>query len=237
MLERLRVKLYADGADLTEMLALARLPAIAGFTTNPTLMRKAGVRDYRKFAGEVLRMIPDRPVSFGVCSDEVVAMEREAREIASWGEHVYVKVPVTDTAGRSTAAVVRRLAGSGVKLNVTAILTLAQVRAVAAALAGGPSAIVSVFAGRIADTGRDPIPDMAAAVEILRPWPALELLWASPREILNVVQADQVGCHIITVTGDLLRKIGILGRDLTEYSLETVRMFQDDARDAGLTLD
>jgi transaldolase len=237
MLERLRVKLYADGADLTEMLALARLPAIAGFTTNPTLMRKAGVRDYRKFAGEVLRMIPDRPVSFGVCSDEVVAMEREAREIASWGEHVYVKVPVTDTAGRSTAAVVRRLAGSGVKLNVTAILTLAQVREVAAALAGGPSAIVSVFAGRIADTGRDPIPDMAAAVEVLRPWPALELLWASPREILNVVQADQVGCHIITVTGDLLRKIGILGRDLTEYSLETVRMFQDDARDAGLTLD
>jgi transaldolase len=234
--EGLRVKIFADGADLPTMLAMARLPYIAGFTTNPTLMRKAGVADYRAFAREVLRAIPDRPISFEVFADDFAEMERQAHDIASWGENVYVKVPVTDTEGRPTDDCIRRLAKAEVKLNVTAILTLEQVQRVARALEDGRSSVVSVFAGRVADTGRDPVPLMTAAVDLLRPYPAQQLLWASPRELLNVFQADAIGCHIITATADILQKLALIGKDLTEYSLETVRMFHRDARQAGYTL-
>jgi transaldolase len=235
-LELKAVKVYADGADLEAMLALARSPDIAGFTTNPTLMRKSGVADYEGFAHKLLDHISDRPVSFEVFADDHDEMLRQAQRIASWGGNVYVKIPVTDTAGASTAAVVRELAESGVHLNVTALMTVAQVEAVAAALRGGPAAIISVFAGRIADTGRDPIPLMRAALTVMAPYRQLELLWASPREILNVRQADDIGVHIITVTPDLLKKLALFGRDLDEYSLETVRMFYNDAAMAGYLL-
>lgn len=235
-LERLRVKIFADGADLDGMLALARDPRIAGFTTNPTLMRQAGVADYRAFAQEVLAAIPDRPISFEVFSDELDEMERQAREIASWGEHVYVKIPVSNTRGESTGPLLRTLSQAGVKVNVTALMTLAQVRDVASSLAGGAPSYVSVFAGRVADTGRDPVPLMAACVEALRPHPRCELIWASPRELLNVFQADAVGCHIITVTHDVLKKLALVGKDLDQYSLETVKMFRSDAVAAGFTL-
>jgi len=230
------VKIFADGADLEGMLELAEQPGISGFTTNPTLMRKSGVTDYEGFARKVLDNIPDRPISFEVFADEPDEMVRQARLIASWGPNVYVKVPVTDTQGASTAVVVRELARSGVRLNVTALMSLAQVEVVSAALADGPSAIVSVFAGRIADTGRDPIPIMASALDVLAAHPQLELLWASPREILNVRQADDIGVHIITVTHDLLAKLSSFGRDLDAFSLDTVRMFYNDARAAGYLL-
>jgi transaldolase len=230
------VKVFADGADLEAMLELARSPQIAGFTTNPTLMRKSGVADYEGFAHKLLDHISDRPVSFEVFADDHDEMLRQARRIASWGANVYVKIPVTDTKGASTAAVVRELAESGVHLNVTALMTVAQVEVVAAALADGPAAIISVFAGRIADTGRDPVPLMRAAVTAMAPYRQLELLWASPREILNVRQADDIGVHIITVTPDLLKKLALFGRDLDEYSLETVRMFYNDAAAAGYLL-
>jgi transaldolase len=224
------VKIFADGADFEGMLRLAAQPNIAGFTTNPTLMRKSGVQDYEGFAHKVLERITDRPVSFEVFADEADEMLRQARLIASWGANVYVKVPVTDTRGSSTAAVVRELSDSGIRLNVTALMTVAQVETVCAALAGGPGAIVSLFAGRVADTGRDPVPIMAAALEALAPHPELELLWASPREILNVRQADDLGVHIITVTHDMLAKLSLFGHDLDEFSLETVRMFHGDAQ-------
>jgi len=232
----LRVKIYADGADLEGMRALSRKPWIKGFTTNPTLMRKAGVSDYRAFAIDVLRMIPDRPISFEVFSDEFEEMARHAREIATWGKHVYVKIPVTNTRGESSAALIRDLTRAGIKLNVTAILALDQVRDVAAALTGGSPAYVSVFAGRVADTGRDPVPLMAAAVELVGLGPNLELIWASPRELLNIYQADSIGCHIITVTHDILNRLDTVGKDLHDYSLETVRMFRNDAINAGYTL-
>jgi transaldolase len=231
-----QVKIFADGADLEAMLDLAAQPGIAGFTTNPTLMRQSGVTDYEGFARKMLEHITDRPVSFEVFADEHGEMIRQARLIASWGSNVYVKIPVTDTGGASTAAVVRELAASGVHLNVTALMTVAQVEAVSAALAGGPSAIISMFAGRIADTGRDPVPLMRAALQAMTPYPGLELLWASPREILNVRQADEIGVHIITVTADLLKKLGLFGRDLEAFSLETVRMFHRDAAAAGYLL-
>ncbi len=231
-----RVKVYADGADLEAMLELGRSSQIAGFTTNPTLMRKSGVTDYEGFAHKLLDHISDRPVSFEVFADDHDEMLRQARRIASWGRNVYVKVPVTDTNGASTAAVVRELAESGVHLNVTALMTVGQVEVVTAALAGGPAAIISVFAGRVADTGRDPIPMMQASLAVMAPHRQLELLWASPREILNVRQADDIGVHIITVTPDLLRKLALFGRDLDEYSLETVRMFYNDAATAGYLL-
>lgn len=224
------VKIFADGADFEGMLRLAAQPNIAGFTTNPTLMRKSGVQDYEGFAHKVLERITDRPVSFEVFADQADEMLRQARLIASWGANVYVKVPVTDTRGSSTAAVVRELSDSGIRLNVTALMTVAQVETVSAALAGGPGAIVSLFAGRVADTGRDPVPIMAAALEALAPHPELELLWASPREILNVRQADDLGVHIITVTHDMLAKLSLFGHDLDEFSLETVRMFHGDAQ-------
>jgi transaldolase len=230
------VKIFADGADLDTILELAARPGIAGFTTNPTLMRQSGVTDYEGFARKLLEHITDRPVSFEVFADEHGEMIRQARLIASWGSNVYVKIPVTDTKGTSTAAVVRELAASGVRLNVTALMTVPQVEAASAALADGPAAIISVFAGRIADTGRDPVPIMRAALQAMTPYPQLELLWASPREILNVRQADEIGVHIITVTSDLLKKLGLLGRDLEEFSLETVRMFHSDATAAGYLL-
>ncbi len=235
-LDDLRVKIFADGADKADMLELYRNPLIKGFTTNPTLMRKAGVSDYRTFAQEILAAIPDRPVSFEVFSDDFDEMERQALEISSWGENVYVKIPVTNTRGESSGELVRKLADAAVRMNVTAMLTLDQVRDVSRCLAGGPPCFVSVFAGRIADTGRDPVPLMAAAVELLRPYPNLELIWASPRELLNIFQADAVGCHIITATHDVLRKLSLVGKDLHERSLETVQMFYDDAQQAGYRL-
>lgn len=232
----LKIRIFADGADLGGMLELYRRPYIQGFTTNPTLMRKAGVSDYEKFAREVLAAIPDRPISFEVFSDEFDEMRRQAEKIARWGANVYVKIPVTNTRRESSAALVRELARSGVKLNVTALLSLAQVREMGAALAGGPPACVSVFAGRVADTGVDPVPLMAQALEILKPAPNAELLWASPRELLNLFQADALGCPIITVTSDILKKLELVGKDLDDYSLETVRMFRDDAVKAGYKL-
>jgi len=234
--EKLRVKIFADGANLASMTELARNPRIAGFTTNPTLMRAAGVTDYRAFAHEVLAAIPDRSISFEVFSDDIDEMERQAREIASWGEHVYVKIPVSNTRGDSTGSLIRTLSRAGVKVNVTALMTLDQVRDVAGNLAGGAPSYISVFAGRVADTGRDPVPLMAAAVEAMRPNPECELIWASPRELLNVFQADSIGCHIITVTPDVLKKLSLVGKDLDEYSLDTVKMFRADAVAAGFTL-
>ena len=235
-LDTLRVRIFADGADTRGMLEMSRLPYIAGFTTNPTLMRKAAIADYRAFAREVLAEITDRPISFEVFSDEFREMERQAHEIASWGPNVYVKVPVTNTRREPACALIRTLAAAGVPLNVTAVMTLSQVREIAAALAGGPPAFVSVFAGRIADTGRDPVPLMAAAVELLRPYPNEQMIWASPREVLNLFHADAVGCDVITMTSDLLKKLTLVGKDLSDFSLETVQMFHDDAARAGYSL-
>ena len=232
----LSIKIFADGADKAGMLELYRNPIIKGFTTNPTLMRKAGVGDYRSFAREIITAIPDRPISFEVLSDEFDEMERQALEIASWGENVYVKIPITNTRGVSSHELINRLVRAGVRLNVTALMTLGQVREVGPCLAEGPSGFVSIFAGRVADSGRDPVPHMAAAIELLRPYPNLELLWASPRELLNIFQADAIGCHIITVSHDILKKLSLVGKDLNEYSLDTVKMFYNDAREAGYTL-
>jgi transaldolase len=232
----LKVRIFADGAERAGMLEMARNPMVRGFTTNPTLMRKAGVEDYELFARHVLAVIRDRPISFEVFADEPGEMDRQARRIAGWGPNVYVKIPVTTTTGESTFPLVRRLAGAGIKLNVTAVMTLDQVRDVTAALAGGAPSCVSVFAGRVADTGRDPVPHMAAAVQLVRQAPNVELIWASPRELLNVFQADAVGCDIITATNDILAKLALVGKPLDEYSLETVRMFHDDALKAGYEL-
>jgi transaldolase len=229
----LNVKLFADGADLTGIRAIAQDPAIAGFTTNPTLMRKAGIADYERFAREAIEIVGGRPISFEVFADEREEMERQARKIARWGENVFVKVPVTNTRGESTTSLVRRLTAEGVQLNVTALLTLRQVAEVTDALVDGAPSFVSVFAGRIADTGRDPVPVMHAAVELLARAPKAELIWASPRELLNVFQADAVGCHVITATNDILAKLKLVGKNLTDYSLETVKMFFDDGRAAG----
>ena len=235
-IQSLRVKIFADGADKAGMLEMARQPYISGLTTNPTLMRKVGIVDYRAFAQEIISAIPNLPISFEVFSDEFEEMERQANQIAAWGAHVYVKIPVTNTRGEPAYGLIRRLSKAGVKLNVTALMTLEQVRDVSAALAGGPSSYVSVFAGRVADTGRDPVPMMAAAVELLRPYPEQELLWASPRELLNIFQADAIGCQIITVTNDVLKKLSLVGKDLGEYSLDTVKMFYNDAQQAGYSL-
>ena len=235
-LDDLKIEIFADGADREGILELYRNPLIAGFTTNPTLMRKAGVADYKAFALDILEEVTDRPISFEVFSDEFDEMERQAREIASWGENVNVKIPVTNTRGEESYELVHRLSHAGVRVNVTAMMTLEQVRRVGSAVAGGESCYVSVFAGRVADTGRDPVPMMAEAVELLRPYDNAALLWASPRELLNVFQADAIGCHIITVTHDVLKKLALVGKDLGEYSLETVEMFYEDAREAGYQL-
>jgi len=234
--DELTVKIFGDGADLDSMKALYRQPFIRGFTTNPTLMQKAGIRDYRGFARDVVGAIPDRPISFEVFSDDFAGMERQAREIATWGDNVYVKIPVTNTKRESAVPLVRRLSHEGVRLNVTALMTLDQVRDVVDALAGGAPSCVSVFAGRIADTGRDPLPLMISALDVIKRAPAAELIWASPRELLNVFQADEIGCHIITVTADILKKLELVGYDLDEFSLDTVKMFHADATRAGFSL-
>lgn len=235
-IEQLRVKIFADGASASEMLEMYTKPYIKGLTTNPTHMRKAGVTNYKAFAREILACIRDKPISFEVFSDEFPDMERQALEIASWGNNVYVKVPVTNTRGVPSFDLVRGLARRGVKLNVTAIMTLSQVRNAVASLNPEVSSYVSVLAGRIADTGVDPVPLMAAAACMVQSNPKAELIWASPRELLNFFHAESAGCHVITATSDILRKLPLLGRNLEEYSLDTVKMFYDDAAAAGFSL-
>lgn len=231
-----KVKIFADGADIKAMREAAANPLIKGFTTNPTLMRGAGVNDYKAFALEVLKFIPDRPVSFEVFADDFPTMQAQGMEIASWGKNVFVKIPVTNTKGDFSGPLISTLARAGVKLNITAIMTTDQVSRVGAALAEDVPAVVSVFAGRIADTGRDPIPLMTESLKILRNRPKAELLWASPREVLNIYQADAMGCHIITVTGDHLKKLALCGKDLDEYSRETVLMFYKDATSSAFSI-
>jgi transaldolase len=211
-------------------------PHIKGFTTNPTLMRKAGIDDFEAFTRDIVAAIPDRPLSVEVFADDFAEMEAQAEVITTWGDNIYVKIPVTNTKGESTAALVRRLASRKIKLNVTALMTVAQVRDVTAALADGASSYISVFAGRIADTGRDPLPLMSEALDVMRPYPHLELIWASPRELLNIFHADSIGCHIITVTNDVLAKLTLVGKDLSEYSLDTVKMFHNDAQKVGYAI-
>jgi transaldolase len=232
----LRVKLFQDGADLSSMIAARDRGLVSGYTTNPTLMRKAGISDYKAFALQVIAAIPDQPISFEVFSDDFATMEREAREIASWGGDTYVKIPITNTKGESAARLISVLSKEGFSLNVTAMLTLDQVETVAAAVSPQSRTIVSVFAGRIADTGVDPVPVMTKAVSMLSPLPKAELLWASPREVLNIAQAEDCGCHIITATPDIIAKLALRGKDLHQYSLETVKMFYDDASAAGFRL-
>lgn len=234
--DALKVKLFADGADLAGMKEMAANPRISGFTTNPTLMRKAGITDYKAFALDVLKVIPDRPVSFEVFADDFATMEAQALEIASWGKHVNVKIPVTNTRGEFCGPLVERLSKQGVQLNITAVMTLDQVKRITDKLHADTPAIISVFAGRIADTGRDPVPVMAESVRIMKAKPKAELIWASPRELLNIFQADAVGCHIITATNDILKKLSLVGKDLDQYSLETVEMFYKDASAAGFRI-
>ncbi len=229
----LSVKVFADGADLAGIRALAENPLIKGFTTNPTLMRQVGIADYEAFSREVLEIIGEAPISLEVFSDDLLEMERQARKLAALGGNVYVKIPITNTQQLSTMGLVHTLTNDGIQVNVTAMMTLAQVEDVTKALAGGAPACASIFAGRVADTGVDPLPLMSAALEILSAEPQLELIWASPRELLNIVQASEIGCHIITVTHDLLKKLPLLGKDLEEYSLDTVKMFANDAAVAG----
>lgn len=234
--DNLNVKIFADGADKAGMLEMYSKPFVKGLTTNPTLMRKAGITDYKTFALEVLSEIKDKPISFEVFSDDFTEMERQALEIASWAENVYVKIPVTNTKRETCYSLVKKLSSQQVKLNVTAIMTLEQVRNVVAALEPLVPSYVSVFAGRIADTGRDPLPLMFNAVELLKKNPAAELIWASPRELLNIFQADTIGCHVITVTNDILKKLHFVGYELDDFSLDTVKMFYGDAVAAGFNL-
>ncbi len=236
VVDDLNVKIFADGADLDAILALAADKRVAGFTTNPTLMWKAGLTDYEEFAKRLLERITTHPISFEVFADDAAEMRRQAQLISRWGDNVYVKIPVSSTAGESMAPLVRELSEGGVKVNVTALFTTAQVEMITEAVSQGAPSCISVFAGRIADAGIDPVPIMKRSVEIMVRAPRSELIWASPREILNVIQADQVGCHIITVTNDLLKKLDTLGKDLLQYSLETVKMFHRDAAAAGFSL-
>lgn len=234
--KNLKVKLFADGADLATMLDMAKKSYIQGLTTNPTLMRKAGINNYRKFARDVLAEIKDKPISFEVFSDDFDEMISQGMEIASWGNNVNVKIPVTNSQGASTDSVVKYLSDQGVALNITAIFTTEQVSKVIRSINSSTKAYISVFAGRIADTGRDPIPLMQESLEIIRTKPNTELIWASPRELLNVIQADEIGCHIITATPDILKKLDLIGLDLTKFSLETVMMFRDDALASGYSI-
>lgn len=231
--DKLKIKLFADGANINEMVEDYKRGIVSGFTTNPTLMRKAGVTNYEQFAKDALKAIPNLPISFEVFSDDLVNMEREARIISEWGKNVYIKIPVTNTKGESTAPLVKKLSKEGLKLNVTALLTTKQVTEVTAALYPKTPSIISIFAGRIADTGQNPVPIMKGALSIVKPKPNIELLWASTRELLNIIQADRCGCNIITVTPDILKKMKNIGKDLTVLSLETVQMFYDDAKSAG----
>ncbi len=236
MASNLKIDLYADGADIREMVVARDSGLVRGFTTNPTLMRKSGVADYEVFAREALRAVSGLPISFEVFADEFGEMERQAKRITTWGEGVYVKIPITNTRKESSIPLIRRLSAAGIKLNITAILTLDQVRCVVEALDASVPAIVSVFAGRIADTGRDPVPLMTEAARMVRKKPKAQLLWASPRELLNIFQADACGCHIITVTPDILKKLSMVGKSLDELSLDTVKMFYTDATAAGFRL-
>ncbi len=236
LISQLNIKIFADGADKNGILEMYQNPLIKGFTTNPTLMQKAGINDYQAFAIDILNVIRDRPISFEVFSDDFNEMYQQALLIASWGKNVYVKIPVTNTQGRSAVELIRKLAGVGVKQNVTALMTVEQVRNVSEALADGPPSCISVFAGRIADTGCDPIPLMSKALDIMRPFPQQELIWASPREVLNIFQGNTIGCHIITVTNDILKKLNHVGKELNAFSLETVKMFYEDATKAGFSL-
>ncbi|MBI2915713.1 MAG: transaldolase [Elusimicrobia bacterium] len=232
----LRIKVFADGANKEDMLSAYKSKLVDGFTTNPTLMKKAGVADYEKFAKEILTEIKDLPISFEVFSDDPSQMERQARKINSWAKNIHVKIPVTNTQGISSTPLIRKLAGEGIPLNVTAILTLEQVKEVSNALNPNAPSIVSVFAGRVADTGIDPIPMMRESAQILKALPACELLWASSREVLNIFQAQDCGCHIITVTPDILKKLSLLGKDLKELSLDTVKTFYEDGQKAGFSI-
>jgi transaldolase len=234
--DALTTKIFADGADLEQILALAANPRIKGFTTNPSLMWKAGLTDYTEFAHRLLEKITDHPVSFEVFADDAREINRQARQISKWGSNVYVKVPVTTTDGESMAPVVKRLSEAGIQVNITAVFTPEQVQTITDAVKNGAPSYISVFAGRIADAGVDPIPVMRESVEIMREAPSSELIWASPREVLNIVQADSVGCHIITVTHDLLKKLDSIGKGLEQFSLETVQMFHRDAVSAGFAL-
>ncbi len=234
--EDLQVRIFADGADKACMLEMYAKPYIKGLTTNPTLMKRAGITDYRAFCKDILTHIKDKPLSFEVFSDDFAEMERQAMEIASWGDNVFVKIPVTNTKQETCYALVKKLGERKVKMNVTALMTMTQVRDVVASLNPNVPSYVSVFAGRIADTGRDPVPMMAAALEMLKMAPSAELIWASPRELLNIFQANQIGCHVITVTNDLLAKLMLVGYDLEAYSLDTVKMFYSDAVAAGYTI-
>jgi transaldolase len=234
--DQLNVRIFADGADKAAMLALYAKPFVKGFTTNPTLMRKAGVTDYEAFARDILKAIPDRSISFEVFADDFEEMERQARRIATLGKSVSVKIPITNSKRQSSIPLVRKLSQDGIPLNVTAIFTLAQTNEVVQAVKGGAPCFVSIFAGRIADTGMDPVPLMAAAVEMLKVAPNTELIWASPRELLNVYQADAIGCQVITVTSDIIGKLSLVGKDLDEYSLDTVKMFYEDGKAAGFSL-
>ncbi len=228
----LRIKIFADGANIETMLRYYSDPRIAGFTTNPTLMRKAGIADYESFAHDILAIIKDRPISFEVFSDDFAEMEKQAHAITSWGKNTYVKIPITNTKGEASIALIKRLAKAGVKLNVTAMTLFEQVAEVSPVLADGGGGIVSVFAGRIADAGQDPLPIMKKCVDFLDKYSNVELLWASPRELYNLVQANMIACHIITVTEDILKKLPLLGGDLKQVSLDTVRMFYNDAQAA-----
>jgi transaldolase len=232
----LKIKIFADGASLPGILEMSRNPLISGFTTNPTLMRKAGITDYEAFAHEALQVVTSLPISFEVFSDELPEMERQALKIASWGDNVYVKIPSTNTHGESTHELAARLAASGVKLNVTAMTTPEHLARMLPSLAGGPPAIASIFAGRVADSGRDPLPIMRECLELIQSAPNVELLWASPRELFNLIQADEIGCHIITMTNDLISKIPTLGKNLDEFALDTVKMFARDSEAAGYRL-
>ncbi len=236
VLDRLKIKLFADGANVDDIAQLAKNPHIAGFTTNPTLMRKAGIADYEQFARSALNVIGERPISYEVFADDLPGMARQARKIAGWGEHVYAKIPVTNTRGLDTSPLIRELSKEGVKTNVTALMTERQVEHVLASLVDSPGAYISIFAGRIADTGRDPLPMMQRSVGLIESNANVELIWASPRELLNVFQADEAGVQVITATHDILAKLALVGKDLDEYSLDTVKMFHRDAEAAGFQL-
>jgi transaldolase len=234
--EKLKVQIFADGADKAGMLEMYKKPFIKGLTTNPTLMKKAGIKDYEAFAKDILLEVKDKSISFEVFSDDLDEMEKQALKIATWGENVYVKIPITNTKGIPTYSLIKKLSDKGVKVNVTAIMTLEQVRDVVLNLNQNVPSYVSVFAGRIADTGVDPVPLMSAAVQITSMNSKAEVIWASPRELLNVFQADEIGCQIITVTNDILKKLELVDYNLNTYSLDTVKMFYNDAVSAGFNL-
>ena len=235
-IEDLKVKIFSDGADKKDMLEMNSKTFIKGLTTNPTLMKKAGIKDYELFAKDILSTIKEKPISFEVFSDDFSDMERQAMEITSWADNVYVKIPITNTKKETSKELIKRLAGRKVKLNITAIMTLDQVKTVLSVLDNKVPSIISVFAGRIADTGEDPIPLMKECLKEIKINPKSELLWASPRELLNVIQADQIGCHIITVTKDIINKLKLINYDLNEYSLDTVKKFYNDAAEANFKI-